>query len=96
MPGPTETCSMALCQILTLGNALQPEVWPFLNLMLALKFLILDILMVYEDIWGYKRAYGSIRRYMGVYEGICVYTPLLTASHVLRFKKADFHGSWLC
>ena len=29
--GPLKTCLLARCQILTLGNALQPEIWPFVT-----------------------------------------------------------------
>ena len=50
---PLETYWEALCQILTLGNALGLDLSPFLELMSAFIFLILEILKymgVYDDI----------------------------------------------
>ena len=40
------------CQILAVGDALAPELWPFLGLMSNLVFLILDIFKVYGGILG--------------------------------------------
>ena len=48
-----------LYQILTLGYALEPQLWSFLCLMLVLILLILDILK-------YMKVYGGYLRYMQV------------------------------
>ena len=48
VPNPLETYWDALYQILTLGSALEPEIRPFLGLMLTFVFLILDMLKYME------------------------------------------------
>ena len=53
VPEPLETWENDFSQILTLGDALGPELWSFVWFMLVLIFLILNILKymgVYEDI----------------------------------------------
>ena len=73
---PTETCLIALCQIITFGNALQPELWPFLDPMLALIFMILDILRcmrVYDGISRYLEVYVRNMQYMGYMGYMTVY-----------------------
>ena len=47
-----ETCLVALCQMLTLGNALGLEKLLFLGLASALVFLILEILKYMEVCGG--------------------------------------------
>ena len=61
-----------MCQILTLGDALGPELCSFLRLMSSLTFLILDILKhmgVYEGIWALFTVYEGIWKYLEVYKG---------------------------
>ena len=72
MPEPLGMWCKGLGQILTLGDALESQLWLCLCLMLVLIFLILDFLKylkVYEGIWRLFKVYGGYLRNMKVYEG---------------------------
>ena len=52
-----------MCQIVTLEDALGPELRPLLCFLSDVIFLILDILK-------YMKAYESMQGFFGVYEGV--------------------------
>ena len=59
IPDPLETYWLLLYQILTFRNALQPEIWQFLDLKWTLVFPVFHI-------WTHME---GIRRYMEIYAG---------------------------
>ena len=64
----TETCLVPLCQILTLGNALQPEKWPLLGRMLAPKVQILIDEILQTRPYGHLQGWFLIFYFCHVHE----------------------------